>query len=197
MNKKVMLITCLMIVCMSIFGLVTYNLKYRIKKEVIVADNTKEDEERYKEYSSGYSGIVDIYDENNKEITGLRRIMLPRKIVYYHERTPYIFKYGTEEYNKIIELNAKRDTGKTGESHIFFDDTTLYKLIQKIDMLRYCYDESTNLGDRFFNLEIHEIKVKNENYSIGSYWYTDVFCNNIGLEKPDELLEYLNSVIPK
>ncbi len=206
MNKKIIM-PVIIIICIIIVAFIAYHFisiyiiehpknKYVLGEEVIVADNTEEDEERYDEYIYNYN-ISNV----NTEITEfelyiysadgipkkLSDLPLPRKIIYYHKGVPYVFKYGSEYYNEIIEINNRRDTGNVS-THMYF--TMLHgpvsDLILNIDILEYYYDEEDST---YFNLD--EYWFMGKKYKI--YWAD----NYVGLSNATELRSFLNSIIQK
>lgn len=212
MSKKI-IISVVIIVSIIAISLVVYYFtsmyrlgyinKYVLGNEVIVADNVKEDEEKYNEYIEDYnisgrinSAIDDdgvtIYNLEEKRII-LSELPLPRKIIFYHKGVPYVFKYGTKEYDKIIELNNNRDTDNVKmHTYLMPIHGAISDLILNIDMLEYYYDENHS---GYFNLDTYMFSGKKYN----GYWVRPNIIGGlyVGLENPEELVKYLKSAISK
>lgn len=180
--------------------------RYVLGNEIIVTQNTDITETSYDEYEMDFDNNkkelkkennTDIYDQNlasELKIELSSNVKLPRKIIYYHKGVPYVFNYGSDEYNKIIALNNKRDNGNL-ESYFKLFHGSIYDLRLNIDMLEYYYDKNSSIN---FNLGAYEyISLSREKRKVKFYWLYTGQLDYVGLAEPKELVEYLNSVIPK
>lgn len=208
-NKLLLIVTIICIVVIGIIAgylilthIISPRYRYVLKNEVIVANNTKEDEEKYNEYNyldeynkkiknERETSELDIYETVGK-LMKLNEFPLPRKIIYYHKGVPYVFKYGTDYYNEIIEINNKRDIGNL-RANIYFmrPFATIFDLILNIDVLEYYYDEKNS---SYFNLDVYWFMGTKKNKV---YWTWGCTGNGVGLSNAAELREYLKTITQK
>lgn len=130
---------------------------------------------------------------NPKDLESLQEIPTPDSIKFYHNGAKKEFINGTNEFNEIISLNAKRDGGKlaTGALKLAVD---IDALLKNNDMLEYKYQ---NYEPIYFTL-VDDEQLKNDNtktnwVSVG--YDSRVFKQFIygGLTSANNLINYLNT----
>lgn len=131
-------------------------------------------------------------DNNPKEIVTLLEIPTPYLIIFYHNGQQKFFLKGTDEYNEIIKLNNKRDSGKLGAMQLVVD---IDGLLKNTDMLEYTYQNHNSV---YFNLIKDEQLDKNntETNWVSVGYDSKVFKQFIysGLFSADEIINYLYSL---
>lgn len=129
-------------------------------------------------------------DANPKEIVSLIDIPKPDSIIFYHNGVQKKIIKGTDEFNEIIMLNNKRDSGKLGPLQLVVD---INGLLKNTDMLEYAYE---NYDSVYFNLIKDEQLEKDNQFWVSVVYDSKVFKQFIydGLLPANDLINYLYSL---
>lgn len=114
-------------------------------------------------------------------------LMVPDRIIYYHNGNQTIFRTDDEKFEKIIEVNKQRGQGSLEMTLGMFD----FKIISNTGLtLVYDYDQS-GYAPLFFPLDKNDYN----QYVVAQYTSPqDLYAGPYGfLAPPDKLLALLNS----
>lgn len=158
------------------------NLTIQLENSVTTANNN--------EINNDVSNLNE--DKAPKEIVSLLEVPIPDSIIFYHNGISKTFVKGSYEFNEIIKLNNKRDSGKLGALQLVVD---IAGLLQNTDMLEYNYE---NYDSVYFNL-IKDEQLQNDNKLLN--WVSVGYDSKIfkqfiysGLLSTDDLINYLYSL---
>jgi hypothetical protein len=178
-----------MIAIITIYIIISNNSNSANESNLIIqlenSVTTENNNENNNESNNAVSNLDD--NETPKEIVSLLDIPTPDSIIFYHNGMKKTFVRGTDEFNEIIMLNNKRDSGKLGALQLVVD---INGLLQNTDMLEYAYG---NYGSVYFNL-IKDEQLENDNQFWVSVGYdSKIFKRFIydGLLPADDLINYV------
>lgn len=117
----------------------------------------------------------------------MSELMVPDKIIYYHNGNQTVFKKDDEKFDKVIEANKERERGELGMASGMFE----FEEISNTGLtLVYDYSQS-GYAPLFFQLDKNDYN----QYFVAQYTSPqDLFATPYGpLAPPDQLLALLNS----
>ncbi len=121
-----------------------------------------------------------------EEIEKFSDIPTPDYILFYYEGEEIRFDNGTKEFEKILELNKKRDSGE----FIGTKGVVNIENYKKIKMLEYVYE---GYGSIYFELSTEEEMERLYGWIALGNSELPVRPKYEGLYPADELMEYLNN----
>lgn len=133
-----------------------------------------------------------IGNDNAKEVEFLAELPNPSSIIFYYDGKHKTFNKESEEYNKIIELNIKRNNMKLSPLKMAILDNNLKG---ERYLLEYVYEDKNSV---YFNLLTQEeLNSSNDTCWALIGYDSNVFkqYNYAGLLPADKLIEYLDSCI--